>query len=122
MDSSKLVFVNAATKYGGHGMPKEEPDQERFERIVAAHLAESEVEGLTSICYDTVSLLVTSPEKALRATTRTFSATRGKPQSTLCPSLRGSGQGISYIYSFISNPRYRSSYRPIASENYVVDC
>jgi hypothetical protein len=44
---------------------KKEPDQERFERIAAAYLAESEVEGLTIIRYDIVSLLVTGSEKAL---------------------------------------------------------
>ena len=48
MDDEELVFVDAATKCGGHGMPREEPDQERFERIAAAYLAEAEVEGLTS--------------------------------------------------------------------------
>ncbi|MFC2647865.1 MAG: hypothetical protein ACFNZW_07910 [Coriobacteriaceae bacterium] len=46
-------------------MPREEPDQERFERIAAAYLAEAEVEGLTSIRYDIVSLLVVGSEKAL---------------------------------------------------------
>ena len=65
MDNEELVFVDAATKRGGHGMPKEEPDQERFERIAATCLAEAEVEGLTSIRYDIVSLLVVSSEKAL---------------------------------------------------------
>ena len=64
MNNEELVFVDAATKCGGHGMPKEEPDQERFERIAVACLAESEVEDLTSICYDIVSLLVTDSEKA----------------------------------------------------------
>lgn len=65
MDGEELVFVDTATKCGGHGMPKEEPDQERFERIAAAYLAEADVEGLTSIRYDIVSLLVTGSEKAL---------------------------------------------------------
>ena len=65
MDDEELVFVDAATKCGGHGMPREEPDRERFERIAAAYLAEAEVEGLTSIRYDIVSLLVTGSEKAL---------------------------------------------------------
>ena len=65
MDDEELVFVDAATKCGGHGMPKEEPDQERFERIAASYLAESEVEGLTSIRYDIVSLLVVGSDKAL---------------------------------------------------------
>ena len=50
---------------GGYDMPREEPDQERFERIAAAYLVESEVEGLTGIRYDIVSLLVTGSEKAL---------------------------------------------------------
>lgn len=45
-------------------MPREEPKQEHFERI-AAYLAESEVEGLASIRYDIVSLLVMNSEKAL---------------------------------------------------------
>ena len=65
MDEGELVFVDAATKCGGHGMPREEPDRERFERIAAAYLAEAEVDGLTSIRYDIVSLLVTGSEKAL---------------------------------------------------------
>lgn len=65
MDDEELVFVDTATKRGGYDMPKEEPDQEHFERVAAAYLAESEVEGLTSIRYDIVSLLVTGSEKAL---------------------------------------------------------
>ena len=56
--------MDTATKCGGYDMPKEEPDQERFERIAAAYLTESEAEGLTSIRYDIVSLLVTGSEKA----------------------------------------------------------
>lgn len=43
-------------------MSKEEPD---LERITAVYLAESEVEGLTSIRYDIVNLLVTNSDKAL---------------------------------------------------------
>ena len=54
MDDGELVFVDAATKCGGYDMPREEPDQERFERIAAAYLAEAEVEGLTNIRYDIV--------------------------------------------------------------------
>ena len=65
MDDEKLVFVDTVTKCGGYDMPKERPDQERFERISAVYLAESEMEGLTSIRYDIVSLLVTGSEKAL---------------------------------------------------------
>ena len=65
MDDEELVFVDTATKCGGYDIPREEPDQERFERIVAAYLAEAEVEGLTSIRYDIVSLLVVGSEKAL---------------------------------------------------------
>ena len=61
----ELVFVDTTTKFGGYDMPQEEPDQERFERIAAAYLAEAEVEGLTGIRYDIVSLLVTGSEKAL---------------------------------------------------------
>ena len=61
----ELVFVDTATKCGGYDMPKEEPDPERFERIAAAYLAETEVETLTSIRYNIVSLLVTGSEKAL---------------------------------------------------------
>ena len=49
MDDEELVFVDTATRCGGYDMPKEEPDQERFERISAAYLADSEVEGLTSV-------------------------------------------------------------------------
>ena len=41
MNNEELVFVDTATKCGGHGMPKEEPDQERFERIAAAYLLHS---------------------------------------------------------------------------------
>ncbi|EHF01972.1 hypothetical protein HMPREF1008_01067 [Olsenella sp. oral taxon 809 str. F0356] len=65
MDDEELVFVDTATKCGGYDMPREEPDQGRFERIAAAYLAEAEVEGLTSIRYDIVSLLVTGSERAL---------------------------------------------------------
>lgn len=57
--------MDTVTKCGGYDMPKEGPDQERFERISAVYLAESEMEGLTSIRYDIVSLLVTGSEKAL---------------------------------------------------------
>ncbi|WP_428859693.1 hypothetical protein AB4920_10035 [Bifidobacterium dentium] len=57
--------MDAATKCGGYDMPREEPDQERFERIAAAYLSEAELEGLTSIRYDIVSLLVVGSEKAL---------------------------------------------------------
>ena len=46
-------------------MPKDNPDQERFECIAAAYLDEAEMDGLTSIRYDIVSLLVTGSEKAL---------------------------------------------------------
>lgn len=38
MDDEELVFVDAATKCGGYDMPREEPNQERFERIAAAYL------------------------------------------------------------------------------------
>ncbi len=65
LDEGELVFVDTTTKCGGYDMPQEEPDRERFERIAAAYLAEAEVEGLTSIRYDIVSLLVTGSEKAL---------------------------------------------------------
>lgn len=41
MDDAEFVFVDTATKYGGYDMPKEDPDQERFQRIAAAYLAES---------------------------------------------------------------------------------
>ena len=64
MDEGELAFVDAAAKCGGHGMPQEEPDRKRFERIAAAYLAESEVEGLTSIRYDIASLLVVGSEGA----------------------------------------------------------
>ena len=49
----------------GYDIPKEEPDRERFGRIAAACVAESEVENLTSIRYDIVSLLVVDSEKVL---------------------------------------------------------
>mgnify|MGYP002408505281 FL=1 len=65
MDDEELVFVDTATKCWGYDMPKEEPDQERFERIAAAYLTEAEMESLISIRYDIVSLLATSSEKAL---------------------------------------------------------
>lgn len=58
-------------------MPKEEPDQEYFECIAASYLAEAEVENLTSIHYDTVSLLVTDFKKVLLVTTRTPSTMGG---------------------------------------------
>ena len=64
MDDEKLVFVDTATKFGACDIPREEPDQKRFKHIAAVHLAEAESEGLTSICYDIVSLLVTDSEKA----------------------------------------------------------
>ena len=51
MDDEKLVFANTVTKCGGYDVPKEEPDQKRFERIAEAYLAEAEVEGLTSIRF-----------------------------------------------------------------------
>lgn len=57
--------MDTTTKCGGYNIPKEEPDRERFERIAAAYLAESEVEDFASIRYDIVSLLVTGSEKAL---------------------------------------------------------
>ena len=57
--------MDTTTKYGGYDMPKEDSDQKRFEHIAMACLAESEVEGLISIRYDIVSLLVTGSEKAL---------------------------------------------------------
>ena len=64
-NDEELVFVDTTTKCGGFDMPREEPDQERFGLIAAACVAEAEVEGLTSIRYDIVSLLVTGSEKAL---------------------------------------------------------
>lgn len=72
-------------------MPREEPDQERFERIAAAYLAETEVETLTSIRYNIVSLLVTGSEKALLAITRTSSTTGGEPKAA-APGLRARGR------------------------------
>lgn len=65
MDDEEIVFVDTATKCGGYDIPREEPNLEHFEHIMAAYLAETEVEGLTSIRYDIVSLLVTGSEKAL---------------------------------------------------------
>mgnify|MGYP001740701574 FL=1 len=65
MGDEELVFVDTATKCGGFDMPREEPDQERFQRIATAYLAESKVEGLASIRHDIVSLLVTGSEKVL---------------------------------------------------------
>ncbi len=47
----ELIFADTAAKCVDYDMPKEELDQERFERIAAAYLAESEVEGLTSIRF-----------------------------------------------------------------------
>lgn len=47
----------------------------RGERVSAAYLAEAEVEGLTSIRYDIVSLLVTGTEKA-----RSCATTKKRPQ------------------------------------------
>ena len=51
MDDEGLVFVDTAIKCGGYDMPEEAPDRERFERIAAAYLAESEVKGLTGIRF-----------------------------------------------------------------------
>lgn len=66
MDEGELVLVDTMTKCGSYDTPQEEPDRERFERIAAAYLAGTEVEeGLTSIRYDIVRLLVASSEKAL---------------------------------------------------------
>ena len=95
MDNEKLVFADTATKCGGYDVPKEEPDQKCFERIAAAYLAEAEVEGLTSIRYDIVSLLVAGSEKALLATTRTSSTTGGEPKAA-APSLRV--QAADFLY------------------------
>lgn len=82
-----LVFVDAATKCGGYDMPQEKPDQERFERIAAAYLAEAWVEDLTSIRYDIVSLLVTNSEKVPHATTG-MSSTTGCDPNAAAPGLR----------------------------------
>lgn len=86
--------MDAATKCGDYDMSKEEPDQERFGRIAADYLAESEVEVLTSIRYDIVSLLVTRSEKALCATTRTSSTTGSDPKKTATSGLRARGKVI----------------------------
>lgn len=77
LDDGELVFVNTASKRGGHDMPEEEFDQDRFERIAAAYLAEVEVEGLTSIRYDIVSLLAVVPRRRFCATTAASSMTGG---------------------------------------------
>ena len=89
--------MDTATKCGGYNIPKEEPDQERFERIAAAYLAESKVEDFASIRYDIVSLLVTGSEKALLATTRTSSTTGDDPKAA-APGLRARG-GASFLGS-----------------------
>lgn len=65
MNEGELVLVDTITKCGSYDTPQEEPDRERFERIAAAYLAGAEMEGLTSIRYDIVSLLVVGSEKAL---------------------------------------------------------
>ena len=67
MDDKELVFVDAATKRGGCDMPKEEPDQERFERIAAAYLAEAGMEGLHqhSLRHREPAGYITGSEKAL---------------------------------------------------------
>ena len=85
--------MDAATKCGDHDTPKEESDRERFERIAAAYLAETEVESLTSIHYDIVSLLVTGSEKASCATTKTSSPTESGPKAA-APGLRARGKVI----------------------------
>ena len=97
MGDEELVFVDAATKCGGYDIPKEGLDQERFERIAAAYLAESEVEGLTSIRYDIVSLLVRAPRRPSCATTRTSSTTGGDPRAA-APGLRARGRAACIIY------------------------
>ena len=53
--NERLALVDITTRCRGYDMPRKEPDQERFERIAAAYLAEAEVEGLTSIRYDIVA-------------------------------------------------------------------
>lgn len=87
MDDGGLVFVDAATKCGGYDMPQEKPDQERFERIAAAYLAEAWVEDLTSIRYDIVSLLVTNSKKVPHTTTG-MSSTTGCNPNAAAPGLR----------------------------------
>ncbi len=44
-DDEELIFVNTVTRRRGYDMSKEEPDQERFKRIAAVHLAEAEAEA-----------------------------------------------------------------------------
>lgn len=73
-------------------MPGEEPDQKRFERIAAAYLAGAEVEGLTSIHYVIVSLLVTGSEKALLRHHKNL-LNDGRCLKSDCPRPSGSGQG-----------------------------
>ncbi len=53
MDDEELVFIDDATKCGSYGMPKEEPYQGRFERIVTTYLAEVKMKRL--IASDTTS-------------------------------------------------------------------
>ena len=81
VDYEELVFVDAATKCGGYDMPHGEPGLERFERIAAAYLAEAEVEGLTIIRYDIVSLLVTGSEKAFLRHRKNVLNDRGDPEA-----------------------------------------
>lgn len=90
MDDEKLVFADTATKCGGYDVPKEEPDQKSFERIAEAYLAEAEVEGLTSIRYDIVSLLVTGSEKTLLRQHKSV-LNDGRYPKTAAPSLRARG-------------------------------
>lgn len=74
-------------------MPKEEPDQERFERKSGARLAEVEAKELTSIRNDIVSLLVTGSENALLRHHKTSSTTGGDPKAA-APGLRARGRAF----------------------------
>ena len=60
----------------------------RGERVSAASLAEAEVEGLTSIRYDIVSLLVTGTEKARSCATTKTSSTTGGDSKAAAPGLQ----------------------------------
>lgn len=101
MDDKELVFMDTATKCGGYDMPRKEPDQEHFERIAAAYLAEAKMEGLTSIRYDIVSLLVTlqAPRRPSCAITRTSSTTGGDPKAA-APGFRARGRTGLSAYQF----------------------
>ena len=104
MDDGKIVFADTATKCGGCDVPKEEPDQKRFERITEAYLAEAEVEDLTSIRYDIASLLVTGSKKALLRHHKNTSQQRKITPNATAPDLQAQGRASTVILLYAFSP------------------